>query len=224
MLQLSDIPELDALEVSDLTEAGIPCDASPGFTLPANRYRVHKSKAWDKRRRRGIKRMIRPENASELVKLLPTRPDDRLHCVLRGDFVLCDIIPRIIGARGRCPHLRIATLGMSAANASTLADLQARGDIKDFTLVVSHYFESVDRASTYREVRAILEGRARFIVTRSHAKVILLPTDGGDFFAAEGSANLRSSDNLEQMLFVNDRETHDFHASWIDDLASRHCP
>ena len=37
----------------------------------------------------------------------------------------------------------------------------------------------------------------------------------------EGSANLRSSDNLEQMLLVNDPATHDFHAAWIDELAAR---
>lgn len=190
------------------------------FTLPENRFFARKAKARQKRSRRGIKSLIKPENARAILPHLPVEPLERLHCILRGDFVLCDLIPLIIEERGRCDHLRIATLGMSAANATTLASLQARGLLGELTIVVSHYFQQVDKVTTYREVRSILEGRCRFTVTRNHAKVILLPTSGGDHYVIEGSANLRSSDNLEQMLVMNDRETHDFHSGWMESLES----
>lgn len=206
---------------TDLAALEASLEAPPAlasFTLPENRFLARKAKTLLKRNRRGIKRLIKPENAQPIIALLPSEPDDRLHCILRGDFVLCDLIPLIIEARGLCPHLRIATLGMSVANATTLASLHSRGLVAEMTIIVSHYFQQVDKTTTYREVRAILEGRCRFTITRSHAKIILIPTSMGDHYTIEGSANLRSSDNLEQMLVMNDRETHDFHAGWMDAL------
>ena len=194
---------------------------APEFSLPQNRFLFHRVKADDKARRRGIKSHIRPENAGGILAHLPVGPDDRTHCVLRGDFVLCDLIPHVLAAHGECPHLRIATLGMSVANADTLACLVERGSVRELTIVVSHYFQQVDKTTTFRMVAARLAGKAKLAVTRSHAKVILLPTAQGDAYVFEGSANLRSSDNLEQMLVVNDRETHDFHAAWIDQLTAR---
>lgn len=195
--------------------------AQPQFGLGANRFHSHRAaKATQARQRRGIKALIRPENALQVLPHLPAGSDDRTHCVLRGDFVLCDLVPAIIGARGNCPHLRVATLGCSLANADTLGRLVETGRAGAITLVVSHYFQQVDKATVFRAVAARLEGLAKLVVTRSHAKVICLPTAQGDRFVIEGSANLRSSDNIEQMLITNDQATHDFHAAWLDELAA----
>lgn len=222
MLSLSDIPALAALEIRAATSLSDLAVANSKFTLPENRFHRHDSKAREKKRRRGIKKLIKPDNARPIIPLLPTNPDERLHCMLRGDFVLCDLIPLIIAHRGGCPHLRVATLGLSAANAECLANLHRAGLITRITLVASHYFQQVDKTTTFQQVRSILANCARLVICRSHAKVILLPTTGGDFFVLEGSANLRSSDNLEQMLILNDQETHDFHGAWMDALADEY--
>lgn len=218
MLSLSDIPELEALQLSPARDLADLAGAAPKFTLPENRFHRHEAKSREKLKRRGIKKLIRPENARPIIDQLPECADVRLHCVLRGDFVLCDLVPMIIAHRGACPHLRIATLGLSVSNAEQLANLHQAGLLERITLVASHYFQQVDKTTTFRQVAGILEGRAELIICRSHAKVILLPTTAGDYYVIEGSANLRSSDNLEQMLILNDRETHDFHAGWIDEL------
>lgn len=222
MLSLRDIPALEALHISLAGSLEQLTTSSAKFTLPGNRFHRHEAKAKDKIRRRGIKKMIRPENAAPIMPLLPEGPDDRLHCMLRGDFILCDLIPLIIANRGACSHLRVATLGLSAANAEQLANLHAGGLIGRITLVASHYFQQVDKTTTFKQVQSILAGRAELVICRSHAKVILIPTTGGDFYTVEGSANLRSSDNLEQMLILNDQATHDFHAGWIDALATEY--
>ncbi len=196
-------------------------DREPGdvaFAFPENRFLRRDAKARDKRKRKGIKKMIRPQNAAGVLQHLPM-PGERTHCLLRGDFVLCDLIPAIIGARGRCPKLHLATLGLSAANADTLATLRARNLVGDIHLVCSHYFAQVDKTTTYRQVVARLEGLAKIVITRCHAKVILLPTDAGDHFVIEGSANLRSSDNTEQMVIFNCAETADWHRTWLEEIA-----
>lgn len=191
----------------------------PEFALAVNRF--HRVKAEEKNRRRGIKKWIRPENALAVLPHLPTNPDERTHAVLRGDFVLCDLIPAIIRERGRCPHLHIATLGMSTANAETLASLHQAGLIGDITICCSVYFRQVDRNGTWPEVESRLGGIAKLIVSRNHAKVICLPTESGDHYVIEGSANLRSSDNLEQIALFNDPDLVAFHRSWMAELESR---
>lgn len=215
MLTLHDIPGLDEASSIDFKQR-----ADPQFVLPSSLKHFHKAKARDSKSRKGIKQFIQAGNALPILDHLPSDPDDRTHVALRGDFVLCDLIPLIIARRGHCPHLRIATLGLSADNANTLARLHATHAVREITLVASHYFRGVDKTSTYREVMAILGQRARIIITRCHAKVILIPTEQGDHYVIEGSANLRSSDNLEQIVVFNDQATHDHHSAWIDSLQS----
>ncbi len=203
--------------LSELLDRG---PAKPGFALPSNLFLFKAAKEKDKRSRRGIKELIQPENAACVLPHLPG-PGERTHCILRGDFVLCDLIPAIIREKGRCDHLHVATLGLSSANADCLATLKERGLIGDITLVCSHYFAQVDKNTTYRDVTRRLEGKARIIVARAHAKVICMPTASGDHYVIEGSANLRSSDNTEQMVIFNDQETLQFHRVWMEALTNK---
>lgn len=203
---------LDGLHA--LLDQGQP---APEFALKGNLFLFKKQKAADDAKRRGIKDLIKPENARCVVPFLPG-PGDVTHCALAGDFVLCDVIPAIIEARGRCEHLHIATLGLSSANAAILAGLRAKNLVGDITLVCSHYFAQVDKTSTFRDVVSRLEGKARIIVTRCHAKVILIPTAAGDHYTIAGSANLRSSDNTEQMCIFNDAETLGWYRTWLESL------
>jgi hypothetical protein len=214
---------------TDLAEALADLDrrrdrAGPQFAAPANVFR--KVKTVDKVNRAGIRNLIRPENAATILQHLPTGAGERLHALLRGDFVLFDLIPAIVAEFGPVGHLRIATLGLSAANAQGIARLVTTGQVERVTLVVSHYFQQVDRTTVYAEVCAALAPVGiEPVVTRNHAKVILLPFLGEragrrHFLVIEGSANLRSSDNLEQIVVFNDADSLDFHAAWIDDLVA----
>jgi len=200
---------LDGLEA--LLDSGPP---GPSFALPSNLILFRREAAKDYSSRAGIRKLIHPDNARSVVEHLP-EPGGRTHCVLRGDFVLCDLIPAILAARGRCGHLHVATLGLSVGNADTLASLRARDLIGGLTLVCSHYFAQVDKTTTFRDVTRRLQDVSEIIVSRSHAKVICLPTETGDHFVIEGSANLRSSDNTEQMVIFNDAETLQFHCEWM---------
>jgi hypothetical protein len=214
-------PEMAALlaahGVSTKPEENKLAEVAPAFAIAQNRFMSYKSAA--KAKRRGIRQFIKPENALVVVRRLPEE-GGTTHCILRGDFVLADLIPALLEPEWTCPHLRIATLGMSVDNAIELAKLHKGGKVGRITLVLSHYFEAVNKSTVYFDCRQQLEGIAEFVVMRSHAKVICCPRERGgiveDWLTIEGSANLRSSDNLEQMTIYNDRDVHDFHAEWID--------
>jgi hypothetical protein len=38
----------------------------------------------------------------------------------------------------------------------------------------------------------------------------------------EGSANLRTNNNTEQLTIIRDRAIHDWHAEWIDERVAIH--
>ena len=105
---------------------------------------------------------------------------------------------------------------MSEKNAEMLAGLHARGQVQNLQIVVSHYFASVDATSTFAKVCEILGPHAP-AVTRNHAKVIII-IQPPNFYTVAGSANLRSSDNIEQFAIWNDPEVSNFHLNWMKEL------
>ena len=184
------------------------------FALKQNlitRMRVESRKG--KAKRAGIKRMIKPENAEAFRDYIP-EPGDTVHAVVRGDFVFADIIPVFLG-QATADLVAIATLGMSQANARMLKDLADNGRIKRLKVLVSNYFAAVDKTTVFPEIHAIL-GDA-LTVHRNHAKIILIDAPPNAYVLA-GSANLRSSDNIEQFSAWNDPELLQFHCAWMNEL------
>lgn len=212
--QNSDGVKTPLATVIDLDGLDTPRDES-AFPLRRNRYmrEFHAAKAEEKRSRRGIRRLVRPENAEGLRGGLP-EPGECTHAVVRGDFVLAEIIPILLG-NARAETLAISTLGMSRDNAAKLAELRDAGRIGRLFLLVSHYFSQVDKTGTYREVKGFLGDAVK--VARTHAKVILVAAPPS-FFVVEGSANLRSSENIEQFAIWNDEGLLNWHLEWMQEV------
>jgi len=58
----------------------------------------------------------------------------------------------------------------------------------------------------------------RLVSARTHAKVIGLAFEPEHFYVIEGSANLRSCNNLEQITMTNNRTLFEFHRRWIQSI------
>ena len=69
-----------------------------------------------------------------------------------------------------------------------------------------------------RELKELL----RLAAARSHCKVVCFDLGPCDGLVFEGSANLRTNGNREQLTATRDRALHDWHAAWIDELVSAH--
>ena len=60
---------------------------------------------------------------------------------------------------------------------------------------------------------------------RSHCKVVCFDLGKRDALVVEGSANLRTNKNIEQLTAFRGRALHDWHAAWIDELVrADHAP
>lgn len=207
--------ELESLivDMGNFRSLGEP--AAPTFGLKQNLAlkQFHATKGKDKVSRKHLKKLIKSDNALFLRDYIP-KPGETTHAVVRGDFVFADLIPVFLD-KSNADLIAISTLGMSKSNAESMLKLKESGRCKRLSILVSHYFSRVDKTSTFSEVKHLLNDDIR--VARTHAKVILIDSPPNAYVLA-GSANLRSSDNVEQFSAWNDKELLVWYWGWMQEI------
>lgn len=88
-------------------------------------------------------------------------------------------------------------------------------------LIVSNYFVSVERRNTIPYMIAEFAGKPIDVgVLASHCKITLIDCDAGKIIIA-GSANLSSSNNVEQFQIFHDDRIFNWLKSRLDDVMER---
>lgn len=173
-------------------------------------------------RRKAARRLLidgrHERNAIDLIRELPAEAES-LHFVVDGHFEPCDLIPvtRRLVSPAIISRLDITTLGFNLDNVACIANGMDQGKIGQVSLMCSHYFAKVEKASFEYLQTEIGRRGGRVAALRTHTKLILMEISDGRFFTIEGSGNLRSCKSIEQFVFTNDRELLLFHRRWIDD-------
>ncbi len=196
--------------------------SAPRVTGFETRPRISAAKrafdAMNARARARRRKLVKPENAAFIMDALPQEPDDILHALTPGSFIFCDLLIAI--AKARKPRaLYLSTLSMSTRNIDALAALITEKNCGTIGILTSNYF-----SKTNKEIFAHLEKRTaetegmRIGVARTHAKVSAFDFGDAGHLTIETSANLRSSDNIEQVSIFADPESFEFHREWICEL------
>jgi hypothetical protein len=167
--------------------------------------------------RAGLRRQAQLRRAADVVPLLPG-PGESLHTLLTGYFDFALVLTAILQARpAACAHLRVATLAFSMRNTEELCHLLDGGKVRRLSLLCSDFMRKSNRKTYRGAVAALRDDRGQKVTSaRSHCKVVCLAFTDGLRLACEGSANLRTNRNVEQLTVVNSRGVHDWHAGWID--------
>lgn len=167
-----------------------------------------------------VRRMRNAQTASELLPEIP-QPGEAIHAIMLGFYDLCQVIGATLDRLPTCSHLRIATLCFSKKNAAEILGWceKRRASGFRFTMVVSAFYRDHNKEQ-FEGFERDLAGfpNATFCSARSHAKIVTFDMGPGDGLTFEGSANLRTNRNREQLTAIRGRELHDFHAGWIDQL------
>ncbi|HVK07514.1 MAG TPA: hypothetical protein VM597_01935, partial [Gemmataceae bacterium] len=181
--------------------------------LPAH-HAPHRARAEARYRRAA-------RTATELLPELPA-PGESVHALMTGTFDLCQVITATVPRLPACRHLRIAPLCFSKRNAAELLSLLDSRPGIALTLLVSSFFRDHNKA-LFESFAADLSEHphARLAAARSHCKVVCFDA-ADDALVFEGSANLRTNKNREQLAVFRDRPLHDWHAGWIDELVNQH--
>ncbi len=170
------------------------------------------------------RRMVMFREARELLPYLPTAEGEATHAVMSGRYDLMVLLAAILQKNvQQCPHLRIATLSFNSRNTSEMAALLRSGTVGSLTLLCSAFFRANNKEEFAEAVRVKADFPTwRLAAARSHCKVVCFHLADGRKLVIEGSPNLRTNSNWEQLVIIQDGELHDWHSRWIDDLADRH--
>lgn len=155
------------------------------------------------------------DNALDLARALRLGRGDRYDCLVSGSFIFGDFIEAFLTLNNcKATKMTITTLSLSQENVDSLRTLMEKGYVDRLDLLVSDYFYSHERGGLipyiYRELD--LGGdRFQLAVAFVHTKTVHFATLGGKRIVIHGSANLRTSGNVEQFTIEENPELHDFY-------------
>lgn len=154
------------------------------------------------------------DNAQKLARDLRLGFGERADVLANGSFVFGDFIEAyIVENNAHCPRMTISTLSLNQNNVDSLATLMQKGYVDELNLVVSRYFWAYEARALVPYIYRELDHGNRFqlAVALVHTKTAQFETDGGRKIVIHGSANLRSSGNVEQFTIEENPELYDFY-------------
>ena len=153
------------------------------------------------------------DNALKLARDLTIKKNDRYFVILNGSFIFGDFIEALITEKNyHVKSMTISTLNLNQNNVDSLVNLVDGGFVDDLNLIVSDYFFSHERNSLIKYMYQELDKDNKFqlAVCGTHCKTCIFETHNGGFIVIHGSANLRTSANLEQIMIEENEALYNF--------------
>ena len=221
------LPDLD-FDLDALSEFDLDIDID-GFDLDlaAPTTAVATTLAVIPRYPRPRPHLVRYERAVDFVSSLPDlHQGQTVHALVSGNFIFGDALEALLVERNYyAEEMMIATLSLGKENVDSLYNLQQGDYLGYLALIVSDYWYSHERRRAggvpYIE-QTLCAGAEKFDLAAAglHTKITLIRTSCGKHLVCHGSANLRSSRNLEQLTIDNNPELYHFHAAWMRHLVA----
>lgn len=163
------------------------------------------------------------EHAVELAEAIEIDTGVRYDAVVSGNFIFGDFIEAFM-VRNNCKAVRmdITSLSLGQENIDSLHTLLDKGYVDSLNLIVSAYFyaHEAHRLIPYIYGRLDIDNRFQLAVAGTHMKTCLIETLGGKKVIIHGSANLRSSANIEQFTIEENPELYMFYCEIDNNILS----
>lgn len=168
------------------------------------------------------------DNAKAFAKQICLEPHTRTFAWVSGNFIFGDILEALVTKRRvGIKRLYVASLSINQENIDSLKNvmLLMGSELEKLVLVLSGYFYSHYKYDLVPYMYDELDDgtdRVQLAFGAWHTKVITIETVHGHTITIHGSANMRSSNSIEQiMIEVDARDLHDFNAKIMDNIAER---
>ncbi len=208
------------IDIAEFEDDGMDLDDLDfGFETEQKRY-------INPGRKQIVSKPVKYRNAMQLAKQIgDIEAEDRYFIFLDGNFVYGDFIEAwIIHNQWNVLEMTISTLSMSENNVDSLKTLMVKDYLQELNLIVSDYFFTHERHNLipylYKELDE--DNKLQLSVARVHTKICLIRTECGKRIILHGSANLRTSKNVEQLVIECDRELYDFNESWHKEIIEKY--
>lgn len=154
------------------------------------------------------------DNAQKLARELRLDFGQRADVLVNGSFIFGDFLEAyIVQHRARCTRMTISTLSLNQNNVDSLATLLQKGYVDELNIIVSHYFWAYEARGLVPYMYRTLDigNKFQLAVAFVHTKTAQFETQGGRKIVMHGSANLRSSGNIEQFTIEENPALYDFY-------------
>jgi hypothetical protein len=155
---------------------------------------------------------IKYQYAEDLAKVTKLQQNERLYVIVDGTFIFGDYLEALAVTKNiYFDELTISTLSLSQNNIDSLANLINGDYLGKLNLIVSDYYFSHERQKLIPYMYEVLDidNKFQLAVCNTHCKIAMIKT-GNHYITIHGSANLRSSGNIEQIMIENNKELYDF--------------
>ena len=185
--------------------------------------RIHKPKHQPEM----LAHKVKYKNALQLAKDIGQldKEGQRVFAVVDGSFIFGDFIEAYLVTHNLlAKRMVISTLSLSQENVDSLKNLFIGDYCHKLDVIVSDYFYSHERNSLIKYMYEHLDTDNKFqlAVCRTHTKITLIETECGKWLTIHGSANLRSSDNIEMFSIENSKDLYDFNLDWHDGIINKY--
>lgn len=159
-------------------------------------------------------RYLKYRNAKKLANDIKIDKGIR-HCVIiDGTFVFGDFIEALIVKNNYLiKRMIISTLSMNQNNVDSLYNLLNGGYVEKLDLIISDHFYSHEKGDLipYIYNQLDIDNKFQLAAAGTHCKICMFETECGKFVVIHGSANLRSSSNIEQFVVEENKGIYDFY-------------
>lgn len=165
------------------------------------------------------------DNAVKLARDLKVTEGMRADAFIAGNFIFGDFIEAFLTEHNaQSKRMVISTLSLSQNNVDSLHNLMEYEYIEQLDLIVSVYFWANERHALIPYIYKNLDMGDRFqlAVAGIHTKTCHFETLGGKKICIHGSANLRSSGNIEQFTIEENAKLFDFYDERFNAIIDRY--
>lgn len=160
---------------------------------------------------------LKYSNALKLAEKIKLDKGIRYDVVVAGNFIFGDFIEAFITTNNaKCLQLTISTLSLDQNNVDSLVNLMKGDYVDQLNLIISDYFYAHERSSLipYIYDKLDVDNKFQLASASSHTKIAMFETLGKKKIVIHGSANLRSSSNIEQFTIEENPGLYDFHLEY----------
>lgn len=168
---------------------------------------------------------LKYRNAIKLANNIKIEEGIRYDCIVAGNFIFGDFIEAFITLNNaKCLQLTISTLSLDQNNVDSLVNLMTGNYVDNLNLIISDYFYAHERGSLipYIYDKLDVDNRFQLASASSHTKIAMFETLGGKKIVIHGSANLRSSSNIEQFTIEENPGLYDFHFEYHNRIIEKY--
>lgn len=163
--------------------------------------------------------------AQEMAQKTKLEKDANLYAFVSGNFIFGDYLEALFDRGIRVDELYICTLSLSEDNVDSLKNILLTRRCKKLNLIVSHYFYSHERERLIPYLYQELDHNNLFqlAVAGIHCKIALIAEHDKELrLVMHGSANMRSSANVEQVQLIENDELYQFNKRFLDNIISKY--